>query len=364
VPHSTGQVTPDGSGVIDSPEEITPEFLTATLSGSEQRVTVAGVRSERIGSGQMAATYRAHLTYVGTPGPASVVVKIGAGDEAARASIKNGYRAEVGFLTKIAPGIDVRIPTCYYGAIADDGTRFTIVMADEVDATVGVQAEGCSEAEAQAAIDNLVGLHAARWADPTLFDHRFFRRPTESMATRVGALCVSAADEFTDRYRDALTGVEQATLVAAAARMGEWMLTRFEPFTVIHGDYRLDNLLFDPSGEVVAVDWQGAIVGPAMRDVAFFLATCVESDQRRATEDALLRRYHSALVDRGVPDYSFEECWDGYRLGMFQGPMVAMTGCVYATGERSDGSDAMFLAMARRSSAAIVDLDVLAMIPA
>jgi hypothetical protein len=36
--------------------------------------------------------------------------------------------------------------------------------------------------------------------------------------------------------------------------------------------------------------------------------------------------------------------------------MVTVIGCMYATGARTDKSDAMFLAMARRSCAAIRDL--------
>jgi hypothetical protein len=36
--------------------------------------------------------------------------------------------------------------------------------------------------------------------------------------------------------------------------------------------------------------------------------------------------------------------------------MICILGCIYASGEQSERSDAMFLAMARRSCAAIRDL--------
>jgi hypothetical protein len=39
--------------------------------------------------------------------------------------------------------------------------------------------------------------------------------------------------------------------------------------------------------------------------------------------------------------------------------MITTIGCIYAPRERSDASDAMFLAMARRSCAAIRDLGTL-----
>ena len=150
---------------------------------------------------------------------------------------------------------------------------------------------------------------------------------------------------------------DTATLRDAAEVIADWQLARLEPFAVIHGDYRLDNLMFPPDGDdVVAVDWQTAAIGPPLRDVAYFLGTSVEPDQRRASEEQLLAEYHAAVVARGVTDYAADRCWEDYRLGQLQGPMVTVIGCMYAGGVRSDRSDAMFLAMARRSCAAIRDL--------
>ena len=57
--------------------------------------------------------------------------------------------------------------------------------------------------------------------------------------------------------------------------------------------------------------------------------------------------------------YEADRCWDDYRLGQLQGPMITIIGCMYASGERSEQSDAMFLAMAHRSCAAIQDLRTL-----
>ena len=72
--------------------------------------------------------------------------------------------------------------------------------------------------------------------------------------------------------------------------------------------------------------------------------------------------YHGWLAARGVTGYSAERCWEDYRLGHLQGPMVTILGCMYASGVRSARSDAMFMAMTRRSCAAIADLDSLALL--
>jgi hypothetical protein len=127
--------------------------------------------------------------------------------------------------------------------------------------------------------------------------------------------------------------------------------------------YRLDNLLFAPEGdEVLAIDWQTLAVGPAGRDIGYFLGTCLRADDRRAVENDLVATYHAALLARGVEGYDLARCIDDYRRGQLQGPFVTTVGCVYATGERSGSSDAMFLAMARRSCAAIRDLDSLELV--
>jgi hypothetical protein len=157
-----------------------------------------------------------------------------------------------------------------------------------------------------------------------------------------------------------------ALLRDVATVIGAWQLTRLEPSSVVHGDYRLDNLLFAPDGSgategpgapaVLAIDWQTAAVGPPLRDVAYFLGTSLATHVRRSAEESLVAEYHSAVVDRGVTDYDADRCWTDYRLGHLQGPMICILGCIYASGEQSERSDAMFLAMARRSCAAIRDL--------
>ena len=104
---------------------------------------------------------------------------------------------------------------------------------------------------------------------------------------------------------------------------------------MIHGDYRLDNLMFSTTedDDVVAVDWQTMIVGPPTRDVAYFLGTSLDVDDRRAAEEQLVASYHRALVARGVDGYDADRCFDDYRVGQLQGPMITVIGCMYATAD-------------------------------
>jgi aminoglycoside phosphotransferase (APT) family kinase protein len=78
------------------------------------------------------------------------------------------------------------------------------------------------------------------------------------------------------------------------------------PWTLIHGDFRLDNLLFRPNDEIVVLDLQGLSAGRPAVDVAYFITTALDAEHRDE-EERLLRTYHDALVGAGVSTYSWEQ---------------------------------------------------------
>jgi hypothetical protein len=349
--------------VADRPEQVTGEWLTEALRAAGHRFRVSEVSFERVGSGQMGTTYRLHLRYRGPKGPGSLVVKMAGEDEASRALVAPGYAAEVGFYTELAPRLAIRVPRCWYGVISPDHTRFTLLLDDASPSLPGIQAEGCTVEQAASCLRNLIGLHAPTWNDPGLWELAFLMRSDAGTASMMAQVMSTATDAFLERYAEDLNGEDRQTLHDVLALIERWQLKRSGPFAALHGDYRLDNLLFEPgTGDVTAVDWQTAAIGPPLRDVAYFLGTCLHVESRRAHEIDLVKHYHDSLVDRGVRDYSADECWDDYRLGQLQGPMITVIGCIYAGSERTERSDTMFVAMAHRSCAAIRDLDSLELV--
>jgi fructosamine-3-kinase len=332
-------------------EDISAEWLSGVL-GTEVRA----VTSEPIGTGQTGATYR--LALDAAPDlPPVLIAKVAGGDDEARSRVAPGYRNEVGFYEHLLSTLDVSTPRCWHAAISDDGLRFTLLLEDLSPRVPGVQADGCPADRAEAAVRNLAGLHAPRWNDPALHDLDFISGFTPDTADFTGEITVTAAEQFVDRYRQDLSAADAATLTASAAAVKDWLRAGQEQFAVLHGDYRLDNLMFGVAADdVVAVDWQTLSIGPPVRDVAYFLGTSVAEDTRRATEEALVAAYHGDLLERGVTGYDADRCFDDYRLGQLQGPLITMLGAIFATAVRSDAADRMFMAMARRSCAAIRDL--------
>ena len=79
-----------------------------------------------------------------------------------------------------------------------------------------------------------------------------------------------------------------------------------EPWSLLHGDFRLDNLLYRPDGSMVVLDYQLLGYGRPGWDVAYFITTALSPDHRRQ-EEHLLRHYHDALTRAGIHEYSWEQ---------------------------------------------------------
>src|SRR3546814_2843032 len=61
---------------------------------------------------------------------------------------------------------------------------------------------------------------------------------------------------FIERYADTLDPDVREAGDEVVRRITDYLEYRPEPLTVVHGDFRLDNLLFGGPYPVAAVDWQ------------------------------------------------------------------------------------------------------------
>lgn len=137
-----------------------------------------------------------------------------------------------------------------------------------------------------------------------------------------------------------MNGASESTTPGAGEAVIAVRIT--ERYGPVHGDYRLDNLMFAPDGsDVAAVDWQTISLGLPARDLAFLCSTGLDADVRRSCEESVLRAYHQALVTQGVDDYRLDECRDDYAYAMFQGLLIVVLGWTVA--DKTERGDAMFL---------------------
>jgi aminoglycoside phosphotransferase (APT) family kinase protein len=332
-----------------SADQLNEEWLSDALGIEVRSVTLEG-----IGTGQTSSTYR--LAIDADHCAPSLIAKLADGDEAARRRVVTAHRNEVGFYRQLAPLVDVPVPACLYSAISEDGSSFTLLLEDLSPRLPGRQSDGCSQAHATMAVRNLGRLHASHWNDDALIGIDFLLPLTEGRAEFLAELARTATEQFISRYTRQLEPDDVATLRAVTDVLFHWQLSHPEPFSVVHGDYRLDNLMLHPAGDdVVVVDWQTVSVALPARDVAYFIGTSLPTEQRRAQEEHLIMTYYEVLLAQGVTGYSFERCETDYRIGQLHGPMITVLGSFTSAGPRNSQADEMFLSMARRSCAAVRD---------
>lgn len=343
------------------PENVTPAWLGSVLGVGVSRVDVTP-----IGTGQTGATYRVAATYEAEQSdvPTSFAVKLSAQDDAVRERVALGYRSEVEFYSQIADKMRIPVPRAYHTEISDDGADVVLLLADMAPAVQGDQIAGCSPAEARLAVEALAGLHGPSWCDPQWMDLSAIVMPKpgdDDAAKGLGEVSRMAADIVLDRLGAKIAPQDQETLVAAMSSVTPWLMAEPKRYALMHGDYRLDNMLFDPDRtRVTVVDWQTVGIGLPGRDLAYFTGTSLEPAVRSDIERDLVERYHRSLLEFDVADYDLETCWSDYRLGAVQVPLLVALGTAFAsTTERGDD---MMMAMLSRGCQMIRELETLELI--
>jgi len=349
--------------IADTTDKLTVSWLSDVLraSGHLDGASVTTVDITPIGTGQMCDSVRLTLGYDRTTdAPATLVAKLPSGDEATRATAKSlrNYEIEVRFYQQLAGALPVRTPSVFHADIDVESSSFVLVLEDLAPARPGDQLEGCSPEVAKVAVDELVNLHAPRWGDATLSSLEWLAGDVAARQQFLLLLLPTLWDGFRERYAGYLGPDVHRAGGQLFSRLETYLLADTQPWSIVHGDYRLDNLLFDPGPDgigVAVVDWQTCTHGPALQDVAYFIGAGLRLDERRAAEEDLVRGYHAGLVASGVSEFGWEQCWCAYRRGTWLGLIMAVAASMLV--EQTDRGDQMFLTMAERHARHALDLE-------
>ena len=348
-----------GPGIPHGPDGLTPGWLGAVL-GDTGPVAVDRVVVTPIGTGQTGATYRLTVDYPDPAGwPRTLVAKLPAQDDSVRAGVTLGYLAEVEFYAGVAQRTSVPVPHCHYSAVNADGSEYVLLLDDLAPALPGDQVSGCDEQVAHRAVVALAGLHGPTWCDPSWLGLSVGAMPKPgdtAAAGGLGQVVEMIAAPTLERFGPGLDDADRETLQSALELMGRWLVTDTGRYALMHGDYRLDNMLFD-AHRLHVVDWQTLGVGLPARDLAYFIGTCLDPELRAAAEQRLVSAYHAELLGHDVRGYDLTTCYDDYRLGMLQGPLIIALGTAFAT--PTERGDELFRVMLRRCCRAIRELGTL-----
>ncbi|MDX2380619.1 MAG: phosphotransferase [Acidimicrobiia bacterium] len=335
--------------------ELTAAWFTDVLG---MGATVLDVRCETIGTdvGFMGEVIRCHLTWtddapevVGRPD--SVIVKVPTlnDENFAVGDAMQVYEREIVVYRRFGSSLGLPLPAFFYGAMDPNSApwldrpllflfdhlplgginwviaqllklagkskrRYILVLEDIADARPPSQLVGGSVEDAHQALDVLARFHAANWMRTDVPDGYAKVWPLDRGSRVFQASYLRNRDAFVERFGTFVGDDLMARLDDIQARAPDIAgALAAEPWTVLHGDYRLDNLLFRPDDEIVVLDLQGVSTGRPAFDVAYFITTALTAEHRDE-EQRLLGTYHDALVDAGVTSYSLQQLIDDCAL--------------------------------------------------
>jgi len=326
-----------------TPDQITSGWLSSVLG-----TDVDLAESTRIGDGLVGMNLRLQLR--SAQAPSTLIAKLPTLDPTSRATATalRNYEREVKFYEQIAPTVDIRVAHCHHAEWHADTDDFVLLLEDLSPGEQGNQLLGCSAEHSRVAVLELARLHGPRWGDPTLHDVEFLRRNGPEDAAALETFWDLLVPGFLGTYSQYLDSEGVALIERFSARLTDWVLGHTLPATVTHGDYRLDNLMFQSSAggyPVAAVDWQTPGHGPASGDVAYFLGAGPLPHVRREIERGLVDDYCAALDAYGVT-VDGDEFWQQFCRDAYSGIIMAVIAS-QVVGE-SERSEAMFAAMATR----------------
>ncbi len=356
----------------DLPAGFTPKLLTDLLHEDgvlPADAAVVSLKREQVGdgTGMMAEISKLVLTYEGNAGeaPATVIAKYSSQNETNR-EIANQYNLperETRYIAELDRLTEARTPRAYCSLL--QGNKFLILMEDMTDYEVGSQVKGADLRQSELAIDELAKLHSAFWEKVDDLDwvpHIANSYHADNMKNLADIGFDAVLEKFADFVPASFRDFKQDYL-SAIRNLQAYMDSA--PVTLVHGDYRMENLLYGckPGHDPVAIiDWQGPLIARGMNDVALFLAQSTKTEVRREHERALLQRYLDGLAAGGVKGLSFDALWESYRHAVLYSWVYVSV--VAGTLDSSNATAFAWMSqMVARQAAAMLDLDVLSLLP-
>ncbi len=188
------------------------------------------------------------------------------------------YQVETMWYQRYAPMCpdSCRVPECL--AVEERAGEVILVLGDLDASGFAGRRQRVTEAELDACLSWLAGFHAT------------------FLGEHPGGLWSTGTYWHLATRPDELDALDDGPLKAAAAAIDRRLAD--SPYqTFVHGDAKLANFCFSLDGRhAAAVDFQYVGGGCGMKDVAYFISSCLDEDESEAMAPDLLNRYFDMLA--------------------------------------------------------------------
>ena len=353
---------------------IDSDWLNVVLNTASTAVTLEIVSVAPVGTGQVANSLR--ITAREKNNPAAIttyVVKIPSSDKKTRqgALVCGAYLREIRFYEKLAKRSRISVPKVFHTAYEEESGNFMLLMEDLDPAVQGDQLKGCKLEQAEQAMIEIAKLNGTSWQQEDILAQDWL---SINLTDLLSAEILSELWQlFFSIHKKGFSAEESTLATDFIAQFDSYAKRVVRKQCLVHNDYRIDNMLFctyeDGTPEdskhkvgkaITVVDWQTLSSGSATFDTAYFIGTSVPTELRRQHERALVALYHSELINQGVSDYNFDDCWQDYIGFAFSGFVMAIVAS--ATVASTDRGNQMFFTMAKGSLQLALDHNALALL--
>lgn len=320
--------------VPQEPEEFTPEWVDSVLrkiglSGD----TVSGVRAELIGEGTgfVGRSVRLSLDYQGDAGerPQTLVAKIPTISPVMKqfGIATRAYEVEGYFYERLSAEVPVNTPRLYWQHANAERETFCLLLEDLAGYSLGDQmAPQVDGSLITTLVKGAAHTHARWWNDARLDSESWLPGAAGPELGVLHAGAMAGAETWRAELRTSYKTEALDKVVEAMSRLPELAELAAEgASTIVHGDYRLDNVMLTAEPEKpspVIIDWQLLHRGSGALDIAYLLSQSVPTDQRRAHEAEWIGEYLETL---GRPEYRETNFRRDFAIGLIRSMAVPFT---------------------------------------
>lgn len=340
----------------------TPEVIGDIHAGWVQDVLGRPVSAIEVvpiaaGEGFMGQLARVLVTSPDAAAPPSVIVKLPTSDPGGRlvGEMMRVWEREHCFYRDLAGDLSIRVPDVHLNTLEPP----CLVLEDLAPSIAGDHLAGATPEQARRSIDVLSQLHASWFEHPRLAALDWLPGLDDPSVLNLAPMFELGWPGFLDRYADELPARCLRWCEAFVPTIPTWIEGHgSDPVTLIHGDFRLDNLFFGADETLAVVDWQLSMRAPGQTDLVYFCANNLTVPDRRRFEDELIERYVTGLHAAGVP--TDRVTVDGVRAGYVEGMLfyaVSFGASLLTIDPANERGAALFDELVRRTFAAVDDLD-------
>ena len=252
----------------------------------------------------------------------SLVVKM-LGDNPVRNDIVDKYGLfyrEASFYASLSNPISQFVPDCHYSSVDDS----ILILEDLGSSVMGDQLHGYYEEEALSVIRKLADFHV-HWFGKA--PEVYLPKVNDPQITSMIPDMLSNAWQMTREHLNA-KGLHfiDAIIEEVCDQVIPITNALAEHSTVIHGDLRMENILFNKMRATAIIDWQLLAIGSPMIDVANFLVQSGNAQRRKKVESDIINLYATKLKNFSI---THEQLWSHYQLATKYNIIIPIMGAAW-----------------------------------